>query len=108
MSKLSMSLILIVALGVVGTSVLLLPGNVQAIPGGGPCFCGPTITKAVTGVSTVDCAWALMDASHKANACGTNGYCEYTVLYDEGGCTPDGPSLWEYDLTVRQSCEHCK
>ena len=109
MYKLSMGLIVVLALGVAGMSILLLPGDAGATPGNGDiCVCGPTVTKAVTGVSTVDCAWALMDASHKANACGTNGNCEYTVVYDEGGCTPDGPSLFEYDLTIRQSCEFCR
>ncbi len=101
----SLCLFLLV-LGVAGTA-MLLPVDAEAMDFDGRCFCGMTSTGSFTGVSDNDCPWAKMNAFQQADVCGTDGTCEFTVLFDEGGCSPDGPTRFEYDITVRQSCNIC-
>lgn len=106
----------VVVLGAVG-AVLLAGGlafmpacDVLAIPG---CRCLPEeVTPIVTGVSTVDCPWAKMDAESKADAfvdCPSGEFCDYWLeVIDDNDCQKFWPSgEFRVQARLHYSCGTC-
>ena len=105
MQKLSLYFLLAAALAVAGFA--LMAPNADAMDFDGRCFCGMFSTGDFIGVSDNDCPWARMHAFQLADACGVDGHCDFDVLFDQGGCIPDGPTVFKYKITVRSRCNIC-
>jgi hypothetical protein len=105
---------LLVGVAMVGAFTLIPTQEITAAEG---CWCGSSQTTAnVTGVSTVDCAWAEMDAHNQAKAlagCGGTSsffFCSQSLeVIDDNNCQKFWPS-GEFRVVARlhYQCKYCE
>ena len=104
---------LLVGAAMIGAFTLIPANEITAAEG---CWCGPNLTTAnVTGVSTVDCIWAEMDAQNKAKAiAGCDGtanfyFCSQSLeIVDDNNCQKFWPS-GEFRVVAKlhYQCKFC-
>jgi len=105
--------IAILALGLVVGFAALLAVPAHAISNCISCqkvmSWGPPSVTVVTGTSTVDCTWAIMDGHHKADlVCGSDGFCSRSEVVLETCTAPRPPSgVWVHKIEVTYYCQVC-
>lgn len=107
------TLIATLALCFVAGLVAFLAVPAEAIPNCISCekvmSWGPPTVTVVTGTSTADCPWAVMDAHMKAdNLCAPHGFCSRSERVLSACTDPRPPSgVWEHVIEVTYYCRVC-